>query len=182
MLGLLCAAAAAVQARGGRLSANTVREALLQHWGASLRQRCARTSALPGGRAAADLGLRGASQEAALGFPTLFETTLPAWQDALHQGLSDERVHLHAFFATLAVLDDCNLAHRGGVAGLEFARGEAASFNARGGAAQADAVEQAWELHRAFVARRLSPGGCADTLSAACFLSRVGALGFAAGT
>lgn len=175
MLGLLCAAAAAAQAEGQGHAPRAVRDALLRHWGDALRARCARRSALPGGQAAARHGLRSASEEAARGLPTLFVTTLPAWAAAEAHGLDARRVRLHAFFATLAVLDDCNLAHRGGRAGLAFARGQARAFMARGGAAQADAVQRAWQLHREFVARRLSAGGCADTLSAACFIHRLGA-------
>ena len=80
------------------------------------------------------------------------------------------------FFETLAELDDSNLAHRGGAEGLAFAREHARAFLRRGGASRAEALDDAWAIHRAFVARRLSPGGCADMLSAACLLDRLGAI------
>lgn len=177
MLGLLCAAAAAAQADGPPVSAATLRAALQRHWGDALRQRCARPPRLPGAVAAQRHGLRSASQEAALGLPVLFETAVPAWSGARARGLCGARLHLQVFFETLAVLDDSNLAHRGGLQGLAFARQQARGFLQRGGAARADALDDAWALHRAFVARRLSPGGCADTLSAACLLHRLGAIG-----
>jgi triphosphoribosyl-dephospho-CoA synthase len=177
MLGLVCAAAAAAQAGGQALTAAAVRAALLRHWGEALTQRCARPPSLPGGLAAHRHGLRSASQEAALGLPVLFETALPAWSAARQQGLMvGTRLHLQVFFAVLAQLDDANLAHRGGPAGLRFARAQAAGFLASGGAARPQALDDAWRIHRAFVARRLSPGGCADTLSAACLLARLGAI------
>jgi len=176
MLGLLCAASAAAQAQGAALTASAIRNTLRQLWGEALSKRCARPPALPGALAAHRHGLRSASQEAALGLPVLFETTVPAWLEARARGWAGTRLHLQAFFATLAVLDDSNLAHRGGTDGLHFARDEARSFLSRGGAARADALDHAWSIHREFVARRLSPGGCADTLSAACFLARLGAL------
>lgn len=176
MLGLLCAAAGATQTAGSGLTALTVRGALRRHWGEALAQRCARPPSLPGALAARCHGLRSASEEAALGLPCLFEVTVPAWREARAKGLAGTRLHLQAFFATLAVLDDANLAHRGGLAGLAFARCQASEFLASGGAARADALDHAWAVHRAFVARRLSPGGCADTLSAACLLDRLGAL------
>jgi triphosphoribosyl-dephospho-CoA synthase len=176
MLGLLCAAAAAVQADGVPLEAGTLRAALQRHWGDALRWRCARPPRLPGGLAARRHGLRSASQEAALGMPVLFETAVPAWVHARARGLAGTRLQLQVFFETLAELDDSNLAHRGGTEGLEFAREQARAFLLRGGAARAEALDDAWAIHRAFVARNLSPGGCADTLSAACFLDRLGAI------
>jgi triphosphoribosyl-dephospho-CoA synthase len=173
VLGLLCAAAGAAQAEGGRRDAGALRAALRAHWGSALQARTSRVSTLPGGQAARRLGLRSASQEAALGFPLLFETAVPAWQRAQRRGLEPQRVRLDVFFALLAELDDSNLAHRGGLEGLNFARQAARGFLAAGGAAHAHAPTRAWAIHRDFVARRLSPGGCADMLAAACFLHRV---------
>lgn len=174
VLGLLCAAVAAAQADGLEINVASSRTTLDQHWGAALAARCDRASTLPGGLAARRHGLRSASQEAALGFPVLFETALPAWMQARAQYPAGARLQM--FFAILAVLDDCNLAHRGGIAGLHFARQQARNFLACGGAARTDGTAHAWRIHRAFVARRLSPGGCADTLAAACFLHRVHAI------
>jgi len=175
VLGLLCAAAAAAQAHGGTVHAAAVRDALQCHWGTALAARSERPSTLPGGLAARRLGLRSASQEAALGFAALFETALPAWAQARRLGLPLRR--LQVFFSILAVLDDANLAHRGGLAGLHFARTQARAWLDRGGAARADARDAAWAIHRDFVARRLSPGGCADMLAATCFLHRLGSMG-----
>ncbi|WP_157270655.1 triphosphoribosyl-dephospho-CoA synthase [Azohydromonas aeria] len=173
VLGLLCAAAGAAQAEGTAPQATALRAALGRHWGAALASRARRVPVLPGGLAARRLGLRSASQEAALGFPALFETALPAWDRARRAGLGLPGVRLEVFFSILAVLDDSNLAHRGGLEGLQFARQSARGFLAAGGAAAPGAVEAAWALHRAFVARRLSPGGCADMLAAACFIQRL---------
>ena len=82
-------------------------------------------------------------------------------------------MRLQTLFSVMAVLDDANLAHRGGLSGLAHARTAAQAFLAHGGAGRADAQKQAWAVHRDFVARRLSPGGAADTLAAACWLHRV---------
>ena len=79
MLGLLCAAAGAVAARAdGAPHPARLRDALRRHWGDALAARSQRTSTLPGGIAARRHGLRSASEEAALAFPVLFETALPA--------------------------------------------------------------------------------------------------------
>jgi triphosphoribosyl-dephospho-CoA synthase len=146
---------------------------LLEQWGPELAERVGERRASNGCRAAARYGLRSVSEEAAAGFPVLFENTLPTLRAALAEGWPPQQARLQAFFATMAVLEDTNLAHRGGMAGLQFAQGAARDFLAAGGAGAADAERRAEALHRAFVARRLSPGGSADVLAAACCLQRV---------
>jgi triphosphoribosyl-dephospho-CoA synthase len=89
------------------------------------------------------------------------------------QGLDERRTRLHVLFEIIAVLDDTNLAHRGGLAGLRFAQQAARDFLAAGGGAQPQAIAAAQAIHRAFVDRRLSPGGAADLLAAACWVERV---------
>jgi len=59
-------------------------------------------------------------------------------------------------------MEDTNLLYRGGAAGLTFAQEAAAGFLGQGGIAQTGWRERAAAIHHAFVARRLSPGGCAD--------------------
>jgi triphosphoribosyl-dephospho-CoA synthase len=73
----------------------------------------------------------------------------------------------------MAILDDSNLAHRGGLAGLRHAQRAARGFLDRGGIARPDGFQEAKAIAEAFVARRLSPGGAADTLAAACWITRV---------
>jgi triphosphoribosyl-dephospho-CoA synthase len=175
MLGLLCAAAGAAL-QGGALHPAALRDALRRHWGEALARRSQRPSVLPGGIAARRHGLRGASEEAALGFPVLFETALPALQGSLARGLTARQARLDALFHIIAVLDDSNLAHRGGLEGLRMAQHAARDFLAAGGAASAGALERAEALGERFEQRRLSPGGAADTLAAACWMHRIGAL------
>ncbi len=175
-LGLLSAAAGALAAQGQPLQADLLRAELQRRWGRSLADHAARPAASHGAVAAQRLGLRGAAAEAALGFPVLFETTVPALRGALRGGLAPRHARLQALFETLAVLDDTTLAHRGGGEGLRWAQAAARGWLQGGGAAHADALPRARALHRAFVARRLSPGGSADLLAAACLLHRLGAL------
>jgi len=174
-LGLLCAAAGRCAARGERTSAAAVRRTLLASWGPELAQRAGRSRDSHGSRAARQFGLRSVGVEAAEGFPVLFETVWPRLQAASARGLPPRLARLEALFAAMAVLDDTNLVHRGGLAGLRFVQKAAREFLQRGGADRPDAGEQALALHRACVARNLSPGGAADLLAAACWLQRVGA-------
>jgi triphosphoribosyl-dephospho-CoA synthase len=173
MLGLLCAAAGAVAAGGGPLHATAIRRMLLARWGGALGERCKRPPTLPGGIAARRLGLRSASAEAAAGFPVLFDTALPALHSAMERGLDRRQSRVDTLFAIIAVLDDSNLAHRGGLDGLRYAQQAARGFLADGGAARPGGIEAAHAIGDAFVQRRLSAGGAADTLAAACLVHRL---------
>ena len=174
-LGLLCAAAGRVGAQGGVFGAVALRSALLATWGKALAARALATRrAVPvshGQKAAQAHGLRSALDESALGFPTVFEVALPALQAALAAGLGERAARVQALFATMAVLDDTNLVHRGGIAGLRWMQTQAQAFVAAGGVQQPDWLVQARALHLAAVQRRLSPGGSADVLASACWLA-----------
>jgi triphosphoribosyl-dephospho-CoA synthase len=102
----------------------------------------------------------------------LFDTALPALRTAVAAGLAPQAARRQAFFATLAVLADTNLAHRGGLPGLRWAQAQAQAWLDAGGAHAPDAVQRAHCVHRDFVQRQLSPGGAADVLAAACWLQR----------
>ena len=173
-LGLLCASAGSLVARGAAMEATALRGELLGCWGHALSERAVRgSSAAHGAVAARRFGLRSAGAEAMLGFPVLFETTLPALLAAARRGAPPREARLQAVFETMAVLEDTNLAHRGGLAGLRHAQRAARAFLAAGGARRPDALAHAGAVHADFVARRLSPGGTADMLAAACWAQRV---------
>lgn len=176
-LGLLCASAGQLQARGLDATAPHLRATLLATWGSALIDkahiaRCG-TSTSHGQQAARCHGLRSAAEEAALGFPCLFEVAWPALQQAQVAGVGDRAARVQALFATLAVLDDTNLVHRGGMAGLRFAQSLARQFLADGGVLQPDWLSQARAIHTALVQRNLSPGGAADVLASACWMNAV---------
>lgn len=169
-LGLLCAAAGRL---GEPCAPVVLRQSLLAGWGEALEFRRSRGALTNGRRAARAFGLRGAADEAALGFPVLFEHALPVLCRARRSGLDDRHARIHTLFEIMSVLDDTNLAHRGGMAGLRFAQSEARKFLRAGGAMRPDAMVHARSIHRTFVERRLSPGGAADVLAATSLVERV---------
>ena len=185
-LGLLCAAAGWLVARGQACTASQLRSTLVSQWGDALQRR-ARTaqSTSPrtnGQRAAQRFHLRSANAEAAAGFPTLFEVSLPALELAFAMGLAPRSAKVHALFATMARLDDTNVAHRGGMEGVDFVKSKAAQFLENGSVTQSDWVAQARVIHAEFVARRLSPGGSADLLACACWVHEMQGLAGALST
>jgi len=181
-LGLLSAAAGAVLSAERPLppsGASSQCAALVL--GAIVRQRWGRailTGAIPlhshGTNALRRYGVGGARAEAAAGFPLALQVGLPALRlgRQLAPG-NDMAPRVQAFFALLAAVDDTNLLHRGGVAGLEYARTAAHTFLAGGGVDQPGWIETAVALHQGFVSRRLSPGGCGDLLAITLFLDRL---------
>ena len=122
-------------------------------------------------------GAGGARAQAAAGFPHVVSVGLPALLLGRKLAPGDaEAARVQAFFALLQSVEDTNLLHRGGARGLGFARQQASWFLAWGGVGQTGWRQRAACVHRNFVARRLSPGGCADLLAATVFLDSLGRL------
>jgi triphosphoribosyl-dephospho-CoA synthase len=76
---------------------------------------------------------------------------------------------VQACFALIAAVCDTNLLHRGGADGTRYASEAASSFLSQGGVGTPDWRARAAAVHAAFVARHLSPGGCADLLAMTLF-------------
>jgi triphosphoribosyl-dephospho-CoA synthase len=168
-LGLLCAAAGARTA--GRIPADcSLGAAVGILWGRSILQGPVLLHS-HGSGARRRFGAGGARIEAAHGFPTVYQVGLPALRAASRDVPNDaEAARAAACFALIASLEDTNLLHRGGVAGLEFARRTARAFLEEGGVSRPDWRARAQSVHESFVARRLSPGGSADLLALTLFV------------
>lgn len=169
-LGLLCAAAGRRTVPGTAACAMTLGAFVARRWGAEILGG-PRLPDSHGERASRRYGVGGARREAADGFATVYGVGLPALRRARRSVPGDpEAARVDACFALIAALDDTNLLHRGGQAGLDFARATARAFVARGGIRAGDWRLRAAAAHRAFVAHRLSPGGAADLLAMSVFV------------
>ena len=168
-MGLLCAATG-LRAAGHADAAMSLGEVVSQRWGRDMLAG-PRLPFSHGELVGRRYGVGGARQEAALGFPSIYEIGLPTLRDAtvLMPG-NAEAGRVQACFALIAMLEDTNLLHRGGVEGLRFAQRTAQSFLERGGITQADWLDSAEAIHHAFVDRWLSPGGSADLLAMSVFV------------
>ncbi|MCQ8242473.1 triphosphoribosyl-dephospho-CoA synthase MdcB [Rhizosaccharibacter radicis] len=168
-LGLLCAAAGVATERGPAHLGDVV----AARWGDAIRggpvpPRSHGTTALR------RYGIGGAREQAAKGFPLLYAHGLPAWREGCRLGGGDdEAARLHCFFALMAVLPDTTLLHRGGMEGLLFAQGQARRFLDAGGVGRPGWRQDARAMHRLFVERSLSGGGCADMLAMTLFVAMV---------
>jgi triphosphoribosyl-dephospho-CoA synthase len=170
-LGLLAAGAGALAARGLPLGDTALRTIIAAQWGTALACEWRPAyAASHGAHVERRYGVHGARGEAVHGFPAVFEVALPALRAALRCGASSTRAQLAAFFALLARVDDTNVLYRSGRRGLAFVQRAARDYIADGDALSANGLARAADLHRAFVARRISPGGCADLLAAALFV------------
>ena len=174
-LGLVCAAAGAAAGMAWSGQRPQWRAAFL---GKTVRQRWGRAilhGPIPlrshGTEALRRFGAGGARAQAAAGFPDVLEVALPALRLARQAVPHDpEAARVQAFFTLLATVDDTNLLHRGGAEGLCFAQQAARGFLGGGGVTQPGWRDEAAAVHHAFIARRLSPGGCADLLAIALLL------------
>jgi triphosphoribosyl-dephospho-CoA synthase len=173
-LGLLCAAAGATWSETTRSKshwrAKVLGAAVRRRWGPAIM-----SGPIPlnshGTNALLKFGAGGARAQAAAGFPHAIEVGLPALHLGQRLAPNDpEAARVQGFFTIMASMDDTNLLHRGGAVGLHYAQKAANHFLEQGGVEQADWREQAVAVHRAFVVRRLSPGGCADLLAITLFL------------
>jgi triphosphoribosyl-dephospho-CoA synthase len=173
-LGLLCAAIGSCRAQGIALSAPAIRSVLLMQWGESLDRHTQSIAASSHGlQAAARYAASGAREEAALGFPSVFEVGLPMLQRTLAAGRCAVKARVDALFGLMGHISDTNVYHRGGEDGAQTVKRHAQRFLALGGTANPAWEACAMECHRVFVSNRLSPGGAADLLAAACLVHAV---------
>jgi triphosphoribosyl-dephospho-CoA synthase len=173
-LGMLCAAMAYCQGRGIPLSASLIRRTLLMRWGDKLAAHAhANETDSHGLRVSAMHAVGGARQEGASGFPSVFDIALPQLRATLAAGRDWECAKIDALFSLMAHVSDTNVYHRGGVQGAAIVRERSHEFLSAGGTAHRNWTATAQDIHQEFVTYRLSPGGCADLLAAACLIHAV---------
>ncbi|MEG1523651.1 MAG: triphosphoribosyl-dephospho-CoA synthase [Clostridia bacterium] len=115
-------------------------------------------------------GMNGIRGEAANGFPSILLYALPSLSD--RNGSDNERSCL-ALLHLIAHVEDTNVYFRTGRAGAEYCKRAARSFLSRYHPGCSDWLPALLALDDDCIERNLSPGGCADLLSAAWFLYKV---------
>jgi triphosphoribosyl-dephospho-CoA synthase len=172
-LGLLCAAAGAVaeiSSEGAAVARVGLGQVVVRRWARDI-QRGPIPLFSHGAAALRRYGAGGARAEAAGGFRSVYEVGWPALRQGRSLQPDDPNAPpVQACFALIAAVHDTNLLHRGGADGMRYAGEAAASFLLEGGVGAPDWRARAAGVHAGFVARRLSPGGCADLLAMTLFV------------
>jgi triphosphoribosyl-dephospho-CoA synthase len=172
-LGLLSAAAATIARRsnhGGVRAPGQLGGTVAQKWGPEI-QRGPVPLRSHGSAALRQYGAGGARAEAVDGFPSIYEIGLPALRLGRLLAPDDRAAApVQACFALIAAVRDTNLLHRGGSEGARYAADAATAFLSAGGVGASEWRARAAMVHADFVARRLSPGGCADLLAMTLFV------------
>lgn len=119
-------------------------------------------------------GLTGIRGEAERGFPAVHGYGLPVLRQARQAGLDADACGLQALLALMTVVEDSNVAARGGLSGLRFTQEAARRACAAGGVLTGLGRAHIEYMNHAFIKRNLSPGGCADLLAATLFLDTLG--------
>jgi triphosphoribosyl-dephospho-CoA synthase len=172
-LGLLCAAAGmTVHQSDGHAATAPLKlgDVVSRNWRDDIRR-----GPIPlyshGGGALRRCGASGVREEAAPGFPSICNIGSPAlWFGRAIAPQDAAAGPVQACFAFIAAVPDTNLLHRGGVEGARYASEAAAAFLSDGGVGAQDWPSRAVAVHAGFVARHLSPGGCADPLAMTLFV------------
>jgi triphosphoribosyl-dephospho-CoA synthase len=172
-LGLLAAAAGLLSDTGQPLEGDILGTTVRRFWGNDILLNAQHVPCSHGTLVASRYGVAGAREEAAAGWPHLFNVGLPALRESLSKGVDFQSAIIQSFFSLMAVLPDNNLLFRGGRQGLMYAQAAARSFLDDGGVRRKNWPEHALAVHRDFVGRHLSPGGSADLLSATLFVHRL---------
>ena len=167
ILGLLVAATAHTLSRSEDF--NAIRTNLVRNWGADLIAHQGNRNS-HGASVRQQFQLGSIVLDAAHGFPRIF--ALQHRYTKLCLSYKVKYARLIMFFQIMQELNDTNLVYRGGINGLKFAKAQAKQIlTYQNNPPQFCAY--ALKLHREFVQRNLSPGGCADVLAGVMFLSRV---------
>lgn len=127
-------------------------------------------SSTAGGRLYKEHGLRGIRGEVADGFPSVSEISLPTYEKAFCDGLSENDAGVLSLLHLIANVDDTTLYNRGGIAGMEFAKNSVREVLEKSPFPDKKEVQ---ELDDRFIEKNLSPGGCADLLAVTYFLHKI---------
>ncbi|BCK88467.1 2-(5''-triphosphoribosyl)-3'-dephosphocoenzyme-A synthase [Sideroxyarcus emersonii] len=179
-LGLLVAAAA-LRRSDRTLAGLTCGAVVARTWGREILAGRRHRPASHGDHVFRKYAAGGARSEAAAGFPTVYSIGLPTLRRLLQAGHDRETALIGTLMAMMEHLPDTNVLWRGGESGLDLVRGSAADFNRMGGVSTAGWQGRLQVLHRAFVARNLSPGGSADLAAATWAAHRIETLHAQAG-
>jgi triphosphoribosyl-dephospho-CoA synthase len=167
-LGLLVAAVA-LEPQSTAAGAIALRAARL----ALLDDRYAPRPLSHGAQVAQRYGVRGAREEAQLGFPAVIQRALPQLKRSRAAGHGEQNARLDALLAIMTNLADTCVLYRAGEEGLNTMQLGAQAVLDAGGSASLAGRRRLHELDQQLIALNASPGGAADLLAACLFIDRI---------
>jgi triphosphoribosyl-dephospho-CoA synthase len=135
-------------------------------WGPSILAARTQAPASHGQFVCQHFAVGGAREQAAAGFPAVYDVALPVLRRLLAEGVDQERALIGTLMALMAELIDTNLLWRGGEVGLLDVQRAAREFNHSGGVKHPHWCVRLLNMNNWMVYRNLSPGGSADLLAA----------------
>ncbi|MCP1498448.1 triphosphoribosyl-dephospho-CoA synthase [Pseudomonas migulae] len=126
-----------------------------------------------GAQVAQRYGVRGAREEAQLGFPSVLQRALPQLKRSRAVGHGEQNARLDALLAIMTNLADTCVLYRAGEQGLHTMQLGAQAVLDAGGSASLAGRRRLHELDEQLIALNASPGGAADLLAACLFIDRI---------
>ena len=121
-----------------------------------------------GGRLYLEKGIRGIRGEVADGFPSVRNISLPIYKSELANGKNKNDAGVMTLLHLIANIYDTSIYNRGGDEGVKYAREYAKKL-----ICNTPTQKDIEEMDKAFTAKNLSPGGCADLLAITYFLANI---------
>lgn len=164
-LGILCGAAGRLWTGEGAWNSAAVFRAVSAMTKEAMEADWAQGGNTVGQRLYRDHGIRGIRGQVADGLPAVAETGLPVFRSCLEAGLDRNEAGVRTLLHLIAQVEDTNMIARGGLEGAAEGREQVRKLLERHfSLSDVEALDD-W-----FIARNLSPGGCADLLAAVYFL------------
>ncbi|MBR5322663.1 MAG: citrate lyase holo-[Clostridia bacterium] len=121
-----------------------------------------------GGRLYLERGEKGIRGEVADGFPSIKNVALPIYKSELANGKTKNDAGVITLLHLMANVYDTSIYNRGGDEGVKYAQEYATKL-----LGNSPTIKNIEEMDEAFIAKNLSPGGCADLLAITYFFAEL---------
>ncbi len=115
-------------------------------------------------------GIKGIRGEVEAGLPTVLNTGLPYFEEALKSGLNIGESLAHSLIGIMSVIDDTTVINRCGFDGLTYMQEQSRKAIDLGGILAAEGRKHIFEMDKDFINKNISPGGAADLLAITAFI------------
>jgi len=117
-------------------------------------------------------GIKGVRGEVSLGFPSIRKCALPLLNRMLKEGCSTNDAGIAVLLNLMAIVEDTNMIHRGGIKTFNEIQENIKLFLA--GEPDIKSIrKKAADMDKEFISKNLSPGGSADLLGTTFFLYKI---------